>query len=150
MTKSRGIGKGLGPISPNSIAALAKSRALGLRKCLICAGNAVRGSAYCRWHGPTKAAEPVPGKGQNLVEHRTNAGYDVRVTLKAIASDRKANATARTSAARTLAELDGLLGKHQQAPERTAEGLLSDLSRVDLARELARLRRVCAADQAQD
>jgi hypothetical protein len=47
-----------------------------------------------------------------------------------------------------LAELDGLLGRHSAAPERTADRLLSSLSRVELARELARLRASCAEDKA--
>lgn len=95
--------------------------------------------------GPS-AAPAGPGQGPFWP---APLGYDVRGTLRAIALDRKANATARTAAARTLAELDGLLGKHQAAPDRTNDRLLSSLSRVELARELARLRAQCAGDSAR-
>lgn len=78
----------------------------------------------------------------------TTAGYDVRGTLLAIAADPEANATARTSAARALAEMDGLLGRHQAAPDRASDQVLATLSRTELARELARLRRLCAGDKA--
>jgi hypothetical protein len=76
-------------------------------------------------------------------------GYSVRATLEAIALDPRATGTARASAARTLAELDGLLGKHQQPPERHDSAQLSQLTRAELEAELARLRASCAAIDAQ-
>jgi hypothetical protein len=132
--------------SPNTIRAL-KTNWSHLPKCSQCKALARKGSLFCWRHEP---AGVVPGQqnannGTNRVSDRS---YDVRSTLAAIASDPEANANARTAAARTLAELDGLLGRHSAAPERTADRLLSSLSRVELARELARLRASCAEDKA--
>jgi hypothetical protein len=129
---------------------------------------AIRGSMFCKWHQPdyvrardrgprirNHGAGPGPGAqgqqdlgsagttgGNTGLPRNVVTGYvsPARQTLLQIARDTKASATARTSAARALAELDGYLGKHQQAPDRTADSLLSSLSRADLVRELARLR----------
>jgi hypothetical protein len=145
-------------------------------KCAKCGSIALKGSAHCKWHQPdyVRVADRPKGSpkgiaggyivgagGQHgVVPMGTRGdfgagavgpvpGYDsvARTTLLAIARDVKASPTARTHAARALAELDGYLGKHQQAPDRTADSLLSSLSRADLVRELARLR---ARSQAPD
>lgn len=60
--------------------------------------------------------------------------------LAGLAGDPNAGAAARASAARTLAEIQGLLGKHQAKPDRTANLPIEELSRQDLVQELARLR----------
>jgi hypothetical protein len=59
-------------------------------------------------------------------------------------------ANARASAARTLAEMDGHIGRHQAAPDRTASTPLAALSRADLVGELERLRAVCAQHKPRD
>lgn len=99
---------------------------------------AMRNSTFCYWH------QPAPTKDV------AGPGYDVRAALALIISDPRSGAQARTGAARTLAELDGLIGRHQQAPERSSSALLATLSRDDLAHELARLRQACAQDKAWD
>lgn len=63
-----------------------------------------------------------------------------RRLLENLASDAKAGAQARASAARTLAEMDGFLGRHQTRPDRTADLPVEELSRTELMAELARLR----------
>lgn len=63
--------------------------------------------------------------------------------LQEVLRSRTAPAAAKATAARTLAEIEGKLGRHQQAPvDRLAEQRVSLLCRVDLERELARLRTV--------
>lgn len=70
-----------------------------------------------------------------------------RDTLSAIVSDPAVPAMARAAAARTLAEMAGVLGRHQQAPrDRAQETRVALLTRAELERELARLRAVCAGD----
>ena len=72
-----------------------------------------------------------------------SAGVGVRGTLASLARDPKATGTARASAARTLAEMDGLIGRHQTRPDRAAGLPVEDLSRADLIAELSRLRARC-------
>ena len=50
----------------------------------------------------------------------------------------------KVSAARALAEMEGLLGRHQAAPSRVPMERLSALSRDQLETELARLRDLIA------
>jgi hypothetical protein len=64
--------------------------------------------------------------------------------------DPKILGAARATAARTLAEMDGMIGKHQEAPDRTAGKEEVALSRDELQQELDRLRAHCAARAAQD
>jgi hypothetical protein len=66
-------------------------------------------------------------------------GYGVSEYLKSIVSDPKAPAAARVNAARTLAEMDGQIGRHQIVPERDTPSLAT-LSRDELIAELERLR----------
>ena len=54
--------------------------------------------------------------------------------------DPSAGAQARVSAARTLAEIQGLVGRHQARPDRASETPVDELSREDLVLELSRLR----------
>jgi len=65
--------------------------------------------------------------------------YGVSEYLQAIVQDQDAPAAARVNAARTLAEMQGQIGRHQAEPERTAPSL-STLSRDQLVQELAQLR----------
>lgn len=67
------------------------------------------------------------------------ARYEVAATLKALILDETTPAAAKVNAARTLAEIDGLIGRHQTPPERGTPALAS-LSRDDLVAELERLR----------
>ena len=60
-------------------------------------------------------------------------------SLQEIVQNQRSPAAARVTAARTLAELDGQLGRHQAAPERQG-AMVSSLSREDLVSELDRLR----------
>lgn len=59
-------------------------------------------------------------------------------TLKAVANDVQAPAAARAAAARTLLELLGAIGRLQE-PERTRETPVSELSAIELDREIDRL-----------
>ena len=88
-------------------------------------------------------------RGVKTVSDKTNQdipqtrGYvvDPAQALRSILASKAAPAAAKATAARTLAELEGRIGKHQQAPiDRLAESRVSLLSRGELERELARLR----------
>ena len=79
-----------------------------------------------------------------------SVGYVVRAALTKLMNDPETIGSARASAARTLAEMDGMIGRHQTAPERNASIPVHALSRTDLERELTRLRRVCALSAAAD
>jgi hypothetical protein len=68
------------------------------------------------------------------------ASYEARALLQALASNPNLASNARASAARTLAEMDGLIGRYQQAPQRAQTTALAELSRAELEDELARLR----------
>jgi hypothetical protein len=85
-------------------------------------------------------------KGPQLVgplqDKAATEGYERRA-LRSVIDNEEASATARVQAARTLAELDGRLGRHQVAPSRSASEGLAILSRDDLVSELERLREVC-------
>jgi hypothetical protein len=71
-----------------------------------------------------------------------NDGYEIRA-LQSVISDPEASAMSKVSAARTLAELDGRLGRHQAPPSQASDLSLAILSRDELATELERLREVC-------
>jgi hypothetical protein len=79
---------------------------------------------------------------------RASPGYVV-AALREILSSETATGQSKASAARTLAEMAGAIGRHQQAPaDRAAEARVSLLTRAELERELARLRSICAGDSA--
>jgi hypothetical protein len=59
--------------------------------------------------------------------------------LVEIASDPDAPSAARASAARTLLEMEGAIGRNQTPPSVTEDRPLSSLSRADLEAELSRL-----------
>lgn len=70
-------------------------------------------------------------------------GYDLRAKLLKVMDDPKAPPQSKASAGRTLAEMDGLIGRHQAAPSRGATMPVGQLSRADLEAELVRLRDKC-------
>ena len=67
-------------------------------------------------------------------------GYAVRDQLRDVLHRDDIPASARVNAARTLAEMDGMIGKHQAAPSNAPTAPLASLSREQLTGELARLR----------
>lgn len=89
-------------------------------------------------------------KGSKRVGHNTvvvpaaRHGFGARAALQALLSDANTTGQARASAARTLAEMDGLIGRHQSSPDRAADIPVEELTRADLVTELARLRARCA------
>jgi hypothetical protein len=72
----------------------------------------------------------------------------VAAALRKLLSSDDATSHAKASAARTLAEMAGAIGRHQLAPvDRAQEARVSLLKRDELERELARLRTICAGDK---
>ena len=116
------------------------------RKCSKCRRMAIKGQDLC-WYCSGAAKQYWQDK-KDAKRGQSRPDYDIRGQLQRLVSDDACPANARASAARTLAELDGLIGKHQQAPERTAAQTIEGLSRADLVQELERLRVKCAADNA--
>ena len=72
----------------------------------------------------------------------------IRSDLVALSRDRRAPASARVTALRTLAEMDGHIGKLQQTAGDTAGQPLATLTREQLENELARLRSIVASRDA--
>ena len=66
-------------------------------------------------------------------------GY-VAQRLRMILDDPNGSTASKASAARTLAEIEGLIGRHQQVPTRTQDKGLGELTRAELVQELDRLR----------
>lgn len=77
------------------------------------------------------------------VDTTNRGGVSTRNLLLSLATDPNAASNARASAARSLAEMDGLIGRHQSKPNQTADVPVEELSRTELAQELARLRARC-------
>lgn len=114
---------------------------------------------------PRARARPDPGFGQDAqaqaqgggeadpgekpARNRFGIGPDdtVAVLMDMVKSD-LTTPHARAAAARTLAEIGGLIGRHAIAPSRGATADVADLDRADLVRELERLRAKCAAQGA--
>jgi hypothetical protein len=70
-------------------------------------------------------------------------GFDavsIERLLTDLAQDPNAGAQSRVAAARTLAEIQGLTGRHQAKPDRTSETPIDELTREELVSELSRLR----------
>ena len=84
----------------------------------------------------TPLADPAADLDAMLAQ---DAGPGVIQVLRTIAEDNQAGAAARASAARTLAEIEGRIGRHAPAPERRTTDV-AVLSRDELVRELERLR----------
>jgi hypothetical protein len=103
-----------------------------------------------------KARAPVQGTRRGTVGTQHNkrdveiaesARYAARA-LQGVIADAEASGQARASAARTLAEMAGAIGRHQLAPvDRAQDARVSLLKRDELERELARLRTICAGDK---
>lgn len=64
--------------------------------------------------------------------------------MRAIVHDPEAPAAARASAARTLAEIEGRLGRHAPPPPKTTT-TVDQLTRTELVQELERLRALIGA-----
>jgi len=80
-------------------------------------------------------------EGDDRLRYATSA-------LKDLLASEDATSHAKASAARTLAEMAGGIGRHQLAPlDRAQEARVSLLKRDELERELARLRTICAGDK---
>ena len=84
---------------------------------------------------PRKAPAPRPPSSADI---STEDRLLIAETLRAIMRGEGPDA-AKAQAARTLGEMIGLLGRHQDKPDSQDSRPLSGLSRADLARELARL-----------
>ncbi len=68
-------------------------------------------------------------------------------TLRGVCEDKAAPAAAKATAARTLAEIEGLLGKFQTVPIRNdTEG--ENMSETDIDQEIQELRKRTAANSA--
>ena len=83
--------------------------------------------------------DAVPGQAGRVNDGAVDA-VSVEAALADLIRDPSAGAQARASAVRTLAEIRGLLGRHQARPDRASETPVDELSREDLVLELARLR----------
>lgn len=82
---------------------------------------------------PDKSGRPQPGKSAPLAA--------LEAQLETMAADDNIPAASRATALRTLAEMRGLIGRHQTAPgQDTASQGIAGLSRPELETELARLR----------
>lgn len=87
----------------------------------------------------TQQFQELFGPEPNATPNKSNA---IRSDLVKLSRDRKAPASARVTALRTLAEMDGLVGKLQTQANETAEQPLAGMSRAQLEQELARLRAI--------
>jgi hypothetical protein len=84
--------------------------------------------------------QPDADPDADAARAEANSGDDgqlIRDTLRTICRDPAAPAAARAQAARTLAELTGLMGRHSTRPPDPGKPL-ADMTRAELAEELAR------------
>lgn len=88
----------------------------------------------------TKARIRAPAGQRGAVDQVDQLKLGPEALLANLASDAALNPNARAAAARTLAEIQGLVGRHQPKPDRTAGVAIETLSREDLQSELSRLR----------
>ncbi len=88
--------------------------------------------------------EAALGLVPKLRDNKTSSGYNLRAKLLKVMDNPKASPQAQASAGRTLAEMDGLIGRHQTAPAKGASVPVGQLSRAELEQELARLRDKCS------
>src|SRR5215831_2247222 len=89
-------------------------------------------------HAPKKA-RVNKGLGPVDQDKHATSRYEVTDHLRGLIASEDIPAAAKVTAARTLAEMEGLIGRHRLAPER-AEAPVSSLSREALVSELERLR----------
>jgi len=87
----------------------------------------------------------VSGHRDKVRDNKMLKSYDLRDKLLKVMENPKASPQAQASAGRTLAEMDGLIGRHQTAPAKGASVPVGQLSRAELEAELARLRDKCSA-----
>ena len=73
-------------------------------------------------------------------DNTTTNSFQVRDQLRELLSAVDTPAAAKVNAARTLAEIEGMIGRHQLAPIAGTTDPLSSLSRDQLQDELNRLR----------
>jgi len=73
-------------------------------------------------------------------DNSTTNSFQVADQLRSLLNQPDTPAAAKVNAARTLAEIEGLIGRHQSAPIAGATSPLSSLSRDQLTTELDRLR----------
>jgi hypothetical protein len=83
--------------------------------------------------GPPRTPKPLKPK-----ENAT------RAELEKLSRDRRAPASARVTALRTIAELDGHIGRLQSQAQDTSDAPLSTMTREQLENELVRLRAISA------
>jgi hypothetical protein len=88
-----------------------------------------------------------PGQGRDTQQSDTASGDNSAVylerDLQALILSPTTPPVAKASAIRTLAEMQGLLGRHQQAPDRGQDTPVEELDRAGLVAELSRLREAC-------
>ncbi len=87
------------------------------------------------------------GAGQRVDRFGIGPGDTINILQDLVRND-LTTPHARAAAARTLAEIGGLIGRHAIAPSRGATADVADLDRADLVRELERLRARVAAQGA--
>lgn len=78
------------------------------------------------------------------VGQEDNVTPNVTLILQTIVQDDTAPAATRAQAARTLAEMQGLIGRHSKPQDDAAEIAPAKLSRDQLRAELARLAKLTA------
>jgi len=84
----------------------------------------------------------VPGPVPGQMDEAGNIGVTLLAGLERLAENENASGQARVSAARTVLEVQGIIGKHARDPaDEAAERPVGLLSRAGLERELVRLRR---------
>lgn len=105
--------------------------------------GAVRPAGTGGTRGTGHNVKPVPDPAKRGGDAGGISNVSTRNLLLSLATDPNAASNARASAARSLAEMDGLIGRHQTKPNQTADVPVEELSRDELARELARLRARC-------
>jgi|SRR5215469_1081308 len=93
----------------------------------------------------TKLKTKMSTKAGQSGDIKKSSSYDIRAKLLKVLDDPHATAQAKASAGRTLAEIDGLIGRHQLAPQRGSQVPVGNLSRAELEHELDRLRAVTRA-----
>jgi hypothetical protein len=92
---------------------------------------------------------PVSQDKENRQRNIYSDPKDLRGNLEALANDNSVPPAVRATAVRTLAEMAGLIGRHQEAPGRGQDKAVGALSRLELEQELERLRRLCAGQAAR-
>src|SRR3954465_3019784 len=86
--------------------------------------------------------DPQQDVGQPDTERGGTGNVYLQRTLQALILDPTTPPVAKASAVRTLGEMQGLLGRHQQAPDRGQDTPVEALDRASLLAELLRLRAI--------